>query len=174
MKLSFTPAAFFSARAATDIFTDEDLSSPSGTRSADTDPALLPHNITVEFPLPAGLAGMPAGDAVFSVTVDGEMSEGFVEVRYGFEGKFTMFRDWVWGQGALLFGLSEPANVGVSCDDSFVCTYNSAVYASASRTPRHTAVHRVARKEIKRSYQRHTKHPRRASCCVCFARHTQS
>jgi hypothetical protein len=151
MKLSFTPAAFFSARAATDIFTDEDLSSPSGTRSADTDPALLPHNISVEFPLPAGLAGMPAGDAVFSVTVDGEMSEGFVEVRYGSaEGKFTMFRDWVWGQGALLFGLSEPANVGVSCDDSFVCTYNSAMYASASRTPRHTAVHRVARKEIKR------------------------
>jgi hypothetical protein len=156
MKLSFTPAAFFSARAATDIFTDEDLSSPSGPRSADTDPALLQHNISVEFPLPAGLAGMPAGDAVFSVTVDGDMSEGFVEVRYGSaagikgEGKFYVFRDWVWGQGAQLFGLSEPANVGVSCDDSFVCTYNSAVYASSSRTPRHTAVHRVARQEIKR------------------------
>ena len=123
MKLSFTSAAFFSD--VTDIFTDEDISYPSVPRSADTDPALLPNNISVEFPLPAGFAGTSPGDAVFSVTVDGEMSEGLVEVWHGSadvikgESKFTMFRDWVWGQGALLFGLSDPANVGVSCDDFF-------------------------------------------------------
>ena len=52
--------------------------------------------------------------------------EGFVDVSYGAPGdaaaggEFKMFRDWVWGEGKLSFGLSEPADVGVSCDDDFV------------------------------------------------------
>jgi len=50
--------------------------------------------------------------------------------------------------GAKSFGLSEPANVGVSCDKSFVCSFNSAVSTSKSRSPRHSAVHRIPRHQI--------------------------
>jgi len=51
------------------------------------------------------------GDAVFGVTVDGQLSEGLVRVSYGTPGVsvdsgqeeegFTLFRDWVWGEGML-------------------------------------------------------------------------
>jgi len=72
-----------------------------------------------------------------------------------------MFRDWVWGEGKLSFGLSEPADVGVSCDDNFVCTYNSAVEASGSRTPRHSATHRIPRGEIQRIIEQAPRAPGR-------------
>ena len=58
MKLAFSPSAFFSARSGSDIFTEEDLPRPEqGPTSEDTDPSLEPHNITVAFALPAGIAG---------------------------------------------------------------------------------------------------------------------
>ena len=58
MKLAFSPSAFFSARSGSDVLTDEDLPRPAeGPTSADTDPLLDPHNVTVAFALPAGIAG---------------------------------------------------------------------------------------------------------------------
>ena len=150
MKLSFSPSAFYDARATTDIFTDEELPRPHGRdvseTSADTDPVLQPHNLTIDMPLSA----LPSGDGVFGLTVDGEMSEAFIQVLYGSglakeDNEFTMFHDWVWGKGSKSFGLSAPADVGVTCDASNTCRYNTEVEASASRSARHSAVQRIPR-----------------------------
>jgi hypothetical protein len=49
-----------------------------------------------------------------------QVSYGAVREAAGDAGDFKMFQDWVWGEGRLTFGLSEPADVGVTCDDEFV------------------------------------------------------
>ena len=78
------------------------------------------------------------------------MSEAFIQVLYGSglakeDNEFTMFHDWVWGKGSKSFGLSAPADVGVTCDASNTCRYNTEVEASASRSARHSAVQRIPR-----------------------------
>ena len=138
MTLGFAPAAIFQQRVGVDEYLQEIMPRPDvGPTSAGTDPSLAQHNMSVEFVLPAGNAGAPAGDAVFSV-------KGFLEVSYANSAlaqphNFTMFRDWVWGEGSTSYGLSEPADVGVSCNSASVCSFNSAAEASNSRTQRHHA-----------------------------------
>ena len=156
MTLGFAPAAIFQQRVGVDEYLQEIMPRPDvGPTSADTDPSLAQHNMSVEFVLPAGNAGAPAGDAVFSVTVDGHLSQGFLEVSYANSAlaqphNFTMFRDWVWGEGSTSYGLSEPADVGVSCNSASVCSFNSAAEASNSRTQRHHASQRIPRAQIQR------------------------
>jgi hypothetical protein len=109
MKLSFSPAACYNAKVATDEYKVLD-SAGAGDEEVVYD---------LSFQLPPSSTGMPVSDGVLTVTADADLAEGRVEVSYPNASDVSLFSDWVWGKHEDVYAMSEPSNVATTCVNDY-------------------------------------------------------
>jgi len=108
MKLTFSPAACFSAKVATDQYEVRDNVTPGRNQ--------LIYNLSIR--LPPASTGAPVSDGVLTVTADADLATGSVELAYpGMDAASdaSLFSDWVWGSHEQVYAGSEPTDVAVKC-----------------------------------------------------------
>jgi len=109
MKLSFSPAACYNGKVATDEYEVRDDVSPGRKE--------LFYNLS--FGLPPSTTGTPVSDGVITVTADADLADGYLELTYPDSGNVSLFSDWVWGAHDKVYALSEPADVAVTCTNNY-------------------------------------------------------
>jgi len=108
MKLSFSPAACYHSKVATDEYTVRNDITPGRKE--------LFYNLS--FSLPASSSGTPVSDGVLTLTADADLADGFVELSYPNSTNVTVFKDWTWTSLQGVYALSEPSDVGVTCTNN--------------------------------------------------------
>jgi len=144
MRLDFSPAARYAGSLTTDNYFSVDETK---------DPANPLVTYKATFYTPPIQAGTPASDGVLTLTADANLAESYLELKYGDGETAQLFTDWVWGDDASIYQLSEPADVSEQCSGlgaypSYSCTRASSIELNASRTNRHTAHYRIPRRVL--------------------------